>query len=97
MSDRYKFDEERGEMRSEREMALTQWHAERKLAREKLSLDISKAWTTTHANVYEREQCNRDTPLSLSQAQRDRLWSLLKDEVGPLSASKLLERIEKEV
>lgn len=34
MSDRYRFDEERGELRSERDMACTAWELERQQAHE---------------------------------------------------------------
>ena len=45
----------------------------------------------------ERESVYAEEPLRMSQEQIQRMWLVLSDEVGPISASKILKRIQREV
>ena len=80
MSDRYRFDEERTQFDEVRLLRDIERMFEGKIPRE---LD-------------ERVSCHEDTPLSLSVRQRQRLWIILRDEIGPAAAIRALRRIEDE-
>jgi hypothetical protein len=42
----------------------------------------------------EREQGHKETPLTLTEHQRDRLWIILRDEVGPAAAIRCIKAID---
>ena len=44
----------------------------------------------------ERIQACEETPISLTTKQRERLWMILRDELGPHVAIQVLSRIEAE-